>query len=179
MNFNFNILLVFIVVFYANNIVSQNHFTWTPELEIAYKEAISLRFDAAEKTLINVEESDPYNLLRLHVENYIDFFKVYIGEEEEVFEKLEKNKDKRLSEIERMEMLTHLIIYIFKRIFVCNGHSPDLNLKNMRLLFLRLIKPINCWRKILKNSLIFCQTKKTLVSCMRWWVLFLMVINGL
>ncbi len=86
--------------FLVNNLNGQKHFTWTPELKTAYKQATSLRFEAAENSLVNIEQKDPDNLLRLHVENYIDFFKVYIGEELEVFERLEKNKDNRLHEIE-------------------------------------------------------------------------------
>ena len=93
--------IFYIFVFlWAINLCGQKHFTWTPALKTAYKQAISLRFTAAEKSLSNIEKSDPNNLMRLHVENYLDFFKVYIDEEKDIFEKLEKNKDERLEEIE-------------------------------------------------------------------------------
>ncbi|MCB0662198.1 MAG: hypothetical protein KDC24_05640 [Saprospiraceae bacterium] len=40
---------------------------------------------------------EPDNLIRLQLENYIDFFTVYITEDEAVFEALEKNKDNRIA----------------------------------------------------------------------------------
>ncbi len=79
---------------------AQKHFTWTKPLKEAYQQAISLRFQAAESTLRSVEKTDPDNLLRLHVENYLDFFRVYINEEYDEYTVLEKNKDRRLSQIE-------------------------------------------------------------------------------
>lgn len=78
-----------------------NHYTWSPELRQAYEAAISLRFAKCEELLKSIKKSDPENLLILLVENYLDFFKVYINEDFSEFEKLEKNKDRRLKEIER------------------------------------------------------------------------------
>lgn len=79
--------------------MGQGYFTWTPALEQAYRDAISLRFDRAEAELAALRQTDPDNLLLLHVENYLDFFKVYIDEDEEEFQRLEKNKDQRLRRI--------------------------------------------------------------------------------
>jgi len=77
----------------------QGHFTWTPGLKQAYHDVISLRFDRAETELAALRKTDPGNLLLLHVENYLDFFKVYIAEDEAEFQRLEKNKDRRLRRI--------------------------------------------------------------------------------
>jgi predicted negative regulator of RcsB-dependent stress response len=66
----------------------------------AYLKATSLRFKEAEKELAAIRQNDPQNLLYLHIENYIDFFRVYINEEVSEFKKLEANKDRRLEQIE-------------------------------------------------------------------------------
>ena len=79
---------------------AKKHFEWTPALREAYKKTLSLRFVEAEADLANIRRTDPDNLLILHVENYLDFFHVYINEEETEFKKLEKNKEKRLEIIE-------------------------------------------------------------------------------
>ena len=92
---------LFFSILLVNGLNAQNHFTWTPALVKAYQQTTSLRFQAAEISLKNIEINDPDNLLRLHVENYLDFFKVYINEEKEEFERLEKNKDRRLEQIEK------------------------------------------------------------------------------
>ena len=87
--------------FLAKNLSAQKHFRWTPELERAYHQTTSLRFAEAETALKNIAVNDPDNLLRLHVENYLDFFKIFINEEKKEFDILEKNRDKRLAEIEK------------------------------------------------------------------------------
>ncbi len=79
---------------------AKKRFEWTPALRSAYEKTLSLRFVEAEADLAAIRKNDPDNLLILHVENYLDFFRVYINEEVSEFKKLEKNKDKRLETIE-------------------------------------------------------------------------------
>ena len=79
---------------------AKKRFEWTPALREAYNKTLSLRFGEAEADLAKIRKTDPDNLIILHVENYLDFFHVYINEEETEFKKLEKNKEKRLEIIE-------------------------------------------------------------------------------
>lgn len=81
---------------------AKKRFEWTPALREAYNKTLSLRFTEAEADLTTIRNTDPDNLMILHVENYLDFFHVYINEEKTEFEKLEKNKDKRLKTIEEL-----------------------------------------------------------------------------
>ncbi len=81
--------------------MAKKRFEWTPALRTAYDKTLSLRFVEAEADLATIRRNDPDNLLILHVENYLDFFHVYINEEVTEFKKLEKNKDKRLEIIEK------------------------------------------------------------------------------
>jgi tetratricopeptide (TPR) repeat protein len=80
---------------------AKKRFEWTPALREAYNKTLSLRFKDAASDLVKIRQTDPDNLLILHVENYLDFFHVYINEEESEFKRLEKNKDKRLETIEK------------------------------------------------------------------------------
>lgn len=90
--------IFFVLLHFAT--AAKKHFEWTPALREAYNKTLSLRFEEAEADLAKIRRTDPDNLLILHVENYLDFFHVYINEEETEFKKLEKNKDKRLEIIE-------------------------------------------------------------------------------
>ncbi len=94
----------FIFLFFFFQIIApataKKRFEWTPALRTAYDKTLSLRFTEAESDLTAIRRNDPDNLLVLHVENYLDFFRVYINEEVTEFKKLEKNKDKRLKTIE-------------------------------------------------------------------------------
>ena len=78
---------------------SEAYFTWSPKARQAYDKAIQLRFTEAERLLAQLKRDEPSNLIRLHVENYIDFFRVFINEDYEEFKRLEKNKDLRLQQL--------------------------------------------------------------------------------
>lgn len=74
----------------------------SPNCKQAYKEIMSLKFDQAEKYLIAEEKLYPENIYPIYLENYIDFLKVFISEDEEIFESLEKNKQQRIKIIETL-----------------------------------------------------------------------------
>ena len=78
---------------------AKKHFTWSPNLKKAYKKVLALRFEEAEALIVQERMQDGENLMVYHVENYLDFFRVYINEEEAEFERLEENKDRRLDKI--------------------------------------------------------------------------------
>ncbi len=77
----------------------QNYFEFTNLATDAYEKAISLRFDEAKIAISKLKTAEPKNIIAYHIENYIDFFTVFINEEKDEFEKLEANKDKRLAKI--------------------------------------------------------------------------------
>jgi hypothetical protein len=79
---------------------SKAYFEWTQDLQDAYHKVMQLRLQEAEYDLSAIRKKDPSNLMLLHVENYVDFFKVYLNEDEKEFRLLEKNKDKRIARIE-------------------------------------------------------------------------------
>ncbi len=97
---NLWILTFFLFVAMADSSIA-SHCKWTPTLERAYREATSLQLEAAEGSLSLATAADPQNLMALHVANYIDFFRVYIDEDESEFSRLEENRDARLKRIEK------------------------------------------------------------------------------
>jgi len=74
-------------------------FEFTPEARSAYDKVTSLRLTEARKELANIMANDPDNLIAYHIENYIDLFTIFINEDEQEFDRLEKNKDRRLAKI--------------------------------------------------------------------------------
>jgi hypothetical protein len=66
----------------------------------AYTEIISLRFSNAD-SLLNVERREnPDNLFVDYLQNYIDFLKVFISEDEQLYERLKDNKGSRIDKLE-------------------------------------------------------------------------------
>ena len=77
------------------------HFTRTNEIEKAYHLILDLRLEEAQSILDAYALEDPNNGLIPFVENYIDFFTIFIGEEKEEFKSLEANKSRRLEQIQK------------------------------------------------------------------------------
>ncbi|MEM1323036.1 MAG: hypothetical protein AAGG75_22410 [Bacteroidota bacterium] len=75
------------------------YFEFTPEARIAYKKAIHLRFDEARTLIQQIKVKDPDNLIVYQIENYIDFFTIFLNENKQEFKELEKNKSYRLDRI--------------------------------------------------------------------------------
>lgn len=88
----------------ANEQDKSLYYEYTPTLKLAYKCAIALKLDQAEVYLAQVRQNDPYNLTRYHVENYIDFFYLFVTENEVEFKKREKNKKIRLSILDKAKI---------------------------------------------------------------------------
>ena len=77
------------------------YFEYSPLAKKAYQNILSLKFSEAKKDLQVLKTAEPQNLVIHHLENYVDFLKVFINEEEKEFKKLEKNKQLRLSKIKK------------------------------------------------------------------------------
>lgn len=75
------------------------YFNWSAKARQAYDKVIQLRFTEAQSLLDQLQRDEPSNLIRLHIENYIDFFRVFINEDFSEFKRLEKNKDLRLQQL--------------------------------------------------------------------------------
>ena len=82
------------LLLWVSTVKAQGHFELT-----AYRFAISLQNDKAEQKIGEIKRNDPDNLLVYHIENYVDFFEVFINEDKERFEELEKNRERRLEKI--------------------------------------------------------------------------------
>ena len=75
------------------------YFSWSAKARQAYEKVLQLRFTEAESLLGQLQREEPSNLIRIHIENYLDFFRVFIDEDYAEFQRLEKNKDLRLQQL--------------------------------------------------------------------------------
>jgi tetratricopeptide (TPR) repeat protein len=74
-------------------------YEFTPLATRAYKSTISLRFGDAYKDLAQMRLTEPDNLMYYYIADYVDAIKVIINEDKAEFNKLEKNRAKRLEEL--------------------------------------------------------------------------------
>jgi len=91
-------LFLFVTTSFAQ---SSYYIEYTNQSRNIYKDIIDLKLDSAKIKLQAFEKEHPQNLSRLHLENYLDFFELFINEDEARFKLLEKNKDKRIALIEK------------------------------------------------------------------------------
>jgi TolA-binding protein len=90
-----------LVLFFAADALAAGRFEFTPKAKEAYDKVINLRFDEARRLIYQIKTEDPDNLIVYHIENYIDFFSVFINENKNEFKRLEKNKDYRLKQLKK------------------------------------------------------------------------------
>lgn len=81
--------------------LTAGYYAWTPLLEKAYREATSLRLHAARNTLRSAAIEDANNLLQYHVAGYVDFFEVYISEDETRYKEYTSRRQDYLKYIEK------------------------------------------------------------------------------
>jgi len=91
----------FILFFLTSFFADAKYFEFTPLATEAYQKAMSLRFEEAKKDIEKIKREDPENQIVYFIENYIDFFTVFINENKSEFKRLEKNKYPRLKEIRK------------------------------------------------------------------------------
>jgi len=77
-------------------IAGTKYLTFSPSARLAYDYTMRLRFDDANTELAYLRRTEPDNQISYFIENYIDFFRIFIGEQQSDFDRLEKNKDRRL-----------------------------------------------------------------------------------
>lgn len=98
---NRTIISIFLLVAILPSCIAQGRFEFTPAIRIAYDKTTSLKLEEARTMIDVIKTDDPTNLSIYHIENYIDFFTIFINEDKKEFDQLEKNKDKRISKIKK------------------------------------------------------------------------------
>ena len=110
--FPLRLLLCLLLGLATHPLLARAHYAWTPVARAAYGKVIQLRFDEGNALLAQLAREEPDNLIRLHIENYRDFFTVYISEDLAAFERLEPNKEARLKRIRQADVNSPYTLYL-------------------------------------------------------------------
>ena len=95
----------FIILFNMFSIcVFSQQFVFNANCMKAYNHIIALRLEEGEKILRSEKISNPTNLMPLVLENNIDFFQCFISEDEQLFNQLQVNKEKRIRVLEKTKI---------------------------------------------------------------------------
>ncbi len=90
---------------------SNGYLEFSEEIKKAYRLILSLRLDEGRAVIERIKVSEPNNALVYLVEDYIDFFTLFIGEDKASFERLVKNKKIRLKQIKASDRSSPYYLY--------------------------------------------------------------------
>ncbi len=94
---------VLLSLIFPTLVCSQDYYiNYNDDCVSIYNDIIQLKLTKAKLAIHELEINDPQNLARLHLENYIDFFSLFINENKHDFQLLEKNKDIRIKQIKSL-----------------------------------------------------------------------------
>ena len=101
----------FMLLFWASS-YSQGRFEFTPEALTIYDKLTSFRLQEAATRIERFKQEDPDNLTVYHLENYIDFFTLYIKEDKEAYRESKNNKDVRIDKIQSGDQNSPYYLYL-------------------------------------------------------------------
>jgi len=98
-----SILLCLLFVVSQWRVSAQSYYVdYNQEISNCYQKIIELKFNEAEIDISQLSELEPDNLAILHLENYIDFFTLFIDESESEFKQRRKDLKKRLKKLDKL-----------------------------------------------------------------------------
>lgn len=107
--------LIIITTFLTTGIQAQ-HVIINNNCAAAYIDILSLKFEDAQKRIEDERKRNPQNLYVSYLENYIDFLKVTISEDEELFNSLEKKVSDRIDVIKTLNDTSRFKKYLIGNI---------------------------------------------------------------
>ena len=96
-------LILGIFLFLVFPVFSQEYYSLNSDIKKAYDYIIMLKLDRGQEILDSLKIYQPQNMAVYHIENYIDFFRIFINEDYNEFSILEKNKNRRIARLEKID----------------------------------------------------------------------------
>jgi tetratricopeptide (TPR) repeat protein len=93
--------IIWVALFAPNFVAAQDQFEFNKNCTEAYHAAISLKLDGSRRLIEREKKENPDNIIPYFLENYLDFFELFLNEDPKQFAALKDNKKKRLSIIQR------------------------------------------------------------------------------
>lgn len=75
------------------------YFNFNAETQRIYDKIFELRLNEAQSLIARLKLNEPDNLIAYHLENYVDFFTIYVSEDEKAYQRMKANRDRRLEKI--------------------------------------------------------------------------------
>ncbi len=114
-----HLISLFILIFLS--FIAKAAFTFNENCKQAYTDVMCLRFRQADALMQSEKKLNPENQVPYIIDNYIDFLKVLIGEEEKDFIRLKENKEIRLQKLAKSGKDSPWYLYSQSMIYLQSG----------------------------------------------------------
>lgn len=91
---------------------ARGYFEFHPSARSIYTQIVQLRLTEASTQLARMKSAEPNNLIAYHLEDYIDFFTLYISEDEEAYRRMSANRDRRLALVAQGDSESPYFLYV-------------------------------------------------------------------
>lgn len=78
------------------------YYAFSERTALLYDQIMELEIDAAVATSLAIKEEEPDNFAVYHLDNYIDFFRLYLTEDDELLNELLPNRTSRLNKLAQL-----------------------------------------------------------------------------
>lgn len=94
-------ILIILLLLPVGQLTAAKYFDFSLAARDTYHKITSLRFVEAHAALDALQRSEPDNLMTIYLENYLDFFTVFVNDNKAEYQRLAKNMEPRLDKIAR------------------------------------------------------------------------------
>jgi hypothetical protein len=118
MNYLSKILFLFAIITITGNLGFSQSFDFNQNCKKAYQKIFNLELDEGERLLENEKVTNPDNHAIYLLSDYIDFFRIYIREDEDLYFELLPNKKNRLKQISSGDKSSPYYLYAQAEILI-------------------------------------------------------------
>lgn len=106
------LLLGMLLVSSATGIRAEGYFDFNTSSQQIYKKIFELRLNEAQSLIARMKLREPDNLIAYHLENYVDFFTIYVSEDEQAYDRVKANRDRRLEKVSEGDSTSPYYLYV-------------------------------------------------------------------
>ncbi|NET31313.1 MAG: tetratricopeptide repeat protein [Cyanothece sp. SIO1E1] len=97
---------------------AQGYFEYNEQCETVYKAITSLQFSKAYEGIASLKFKSPDNLIVHHLENYLDFFYLYVNGDQKSFDRLKPRRAQRIESVSAGDKESPYYLYVQAEIYL-------------------------------------------------------------
>lgn len=96
----------------------KGYFDFHTQARLAYQQIFELRLEQAQQSIEAIKQKEPNNDIVYHLEDYVDFMKLYCSEDPRLFKQLTARKDDRLQQLAKGDPASPYFLYTQAEVYL-------------------------------------------------------------